>query len=145
MALEEYEKKRKFNKTPEPKGEIKTTGKNIFVIQEHHARNLHWDLRLEKDGVLKSWAVPKGVPTKPGVKRLAIPTEDHPVSYARFQGRIPEGEYGAGEVKIWDKGNYKGKSWDNKKIEIEFLGEKIKGNYVMIKTKMGWLIFKKQS
>ncbi len=144
MALEEYRKKRRFDKTPEPAGELKTTGKSIFVVHEHHAKNLHWDLRLEKDGVLKSWAVPKGLPTEPKVKRLAIPTEDHPVGYANFEGEIPEGEYGAGTVKIWDNGTFEEIIWRDNKIEVNFKGKRLKGVYFMITTKMGWLIFKKE-
>jgi DNA ligase D-like protein (predicted 3'-phosphoesterase) len=142
MSLEGYKKKRKFGKTPEPVGKVRSTGKRIFVVQEHQAKNLHWDLRLEKDGVLKSWAVPKGVPIEPKVKRLCIPTEDHPVEYADFEGEIPEGNYGAGTVKVWDRGTFQEKVWRSDKIETIFNGKKLKGTYVMIKTKMGWLIFK---
>lgn len=145
MGLEEYRKKRSFSKTPEPRGGADTSEGNRFVIQEHHARNLHWDLRLERDGVLKSWAVPKGVPEQPGIKRLAIPTEDHPMEYAAFEGTIPEGEYGAGTVSIWDAGTYTQKRWTDREIEVDFHGKRITGPYAMIKTKMGWLVFKKAS
>ena len=100
-------------------------------------------MRLEKDGVLKSFAVPKGVPIEAGVKRLAVETEDHPIEYANFQGEIPKGEYGGGTVKIWDRGTYRKKIWDEKRIEVEFFGEKLIGEYAMIKTKIGWIIFKK--
>jgi DNA ligase D-like protein (predicted 3'-phosphoesterase) len=106
VKLRDYYQKRDFNITPEPQGSKKEEKNQIFVIQEHDASHLHYDLRLEKDGVLKSWAVPKGIPQKYGVKRLAIQTEDHPLEYAKFKGTIPEGQYGAGTVKIWDNGNY---------------------------------------
>ncbi|MBD3230222.1 MAG: 3'-phosphoesterase [Candidatus Lokiarchaeota archaeon] len=147
MSLEEYKKKRKFDKTTEPIGTEKKEGNDqrIFVIQEHDASNLHWDLRIEKEGVLKSWAVPKGVPEKEGIKRLAIPTEDHPYEYASFEGEIPEGEYGAGVVEIWDKGTIDILKWSDKEIKVNFKGNKINGIYVMIKTKRGYLLFKKKS
>lgn len=119
----------------------------IFVIQEHHARNLHWDLRLEMGGVLKSWAVPKQPPRTKGIKRLAIQVNDHLRSYANFEGEIKEG-YGKGTVKIWDKGKYKLIKKDSKKIEFELKGIKMKGKYVLVKTNYGakpeksWLFFK---
>ncbi|NIM47422.1 MAG: 3'-phosphoesterase [Candidatus Aenigmarchaeota archaeon] len=150
MALEEYKKKRKFKKTPEPKPKVKKTGLSRFVVQEHQATRLHYDFRLELGGVLKSWAVPKGVPEDPGVKHLAAQTEDHPVDYIDFKGEIPKGEYGAGTVKVWDKGTYE-LTPENKGIskgELQFIlkGQKLKGRYVMIHTpwKKGneWLIFK---
>ena len=104
----------------------------IFVVQEHHARNLHWDFRLEMDGVLKSWAVPKQPPTEPGVKRLAVQVEDHELSYASFEGEIPEGEYGAGKVEIWDKGTYSLIDRKPKKITIQLHGEKLHGKYTIL-------------
>lgn len=116
----------------------------IFVVHEHHARRLHWDLRLEKDGVLKSWAIPKGIPLRKGIKRLAIQTEDHPIEYASFEGEIPKGFYGAGKVLIWDRGEYKPKEWTKDKIVVSFQGEKLKGEYVMIRLKnSNWIIFKR--
>ena len=149
MSLKEYNKKRNFEKTPEPKkSELKKSSKKIFVVHEHHASHLHWDLRLEMNRVLKSWAVPKEPPTAKEIKRLAIQVEDHPLSYANFEGEIPEGNYGAGKVKIWDKGTYDLISKDDKKIEIEFYGKKLKGKYVLLKTHYGskpeksWLFFK---
>ncbi len=147
MSLAEYKKKRNLKKSGEPSGRIKSSGKKIFVIHEHHASHLHWDLRLEMNGVLKSWAVPKIPPRTKGEKRLAIQVEDHPLAYAKFKGIIPEGNYGAGRVEIWDKGKYELKFKDSKKIEIILHGKKLKGNYVLIKTnyggkKNGWLFMK---
>jgi len=145
MSLEEYRRKRKFNKTPEPKGKIGKVSKNRFVVQEHHARHLHWDFRLEMEGVLKSWAVPKGVPEKIGIKRLAIQTEDHPVDYINFEGKIPEGLYGAGTVKIFDKGKYELIEKTKNRITFELKGKKLKGEYNLIKfkgRKNQWLLFK---
>lgn len=116
----------------------------IFVVHEHHARRLHWDLRLEKDGVLKSWAVPKGIPLEKGIKRLAIETEDHPLEYANFEGEIPKGFYGAGRVIIWDKGEYEPKEWTKDKIVVSFKGNRLRGEYVMIRLKDdNWIIFRK--
>ena len=106
LTLKEYNRKRDFSKSPEPVGEGAKPKGNVYVVQEHHASHLHWDLRLEREGVLKSWAVPKGPPEKPGERRLAVAVEDHPLDYGGFEGTIPEGEYGAGTVKIWDRGTY---------------------------------------
>jgi DNA ligase D-like protein (predicted 3'-phosphoesterase) len=144
--LKEYRSKRDFSLTTEPSGgEEKHMGK-VFVIQEHHARRLHYDLRLEKDGILKSWAVPKGVPEKTSEKRLAVETEDHPLVYANFEGAIPKGQYGAGTVKIWDKGVYEAKVWDEKMIEFILDGEKLKGRYLLVRLKKAgeksWLLLK---
>lgn len=122
----------------------------IFVIQEHFASHHHFDFRIEMDGVLKSWAIPKEFPQKEGEKKLAIEVEDHPVEYADFEGKIPEGYYGAGIVKIWDKGNYNLLERDKKKIIVDLNGRKIKGKYVLLffkkeKDKNLWLIFRKRN
>ena len=150
MPLKEYNKKRDFKKTSEPRAKTKKkkNKKLIYVIQKHHASHLHWDLRLEMNGILKSWAVPKPPPTVKGIKRLAIMTEDHPMGYEKFSGIIPKGQYGGGKVKIWDAGFYELKEKDKKKIEIIIHGKKLKGHYVLIKTHYGakpeksWLFFK---
>jgi bifunctional non-homologous end joining protein LigD len=147
MVLEEYWRKRKFEKSPEPKGEIKITEKSRFVIHDHYAKKAghHHDFRLEMEGVLKSWVVPKLVPEEKRIKRLAISVEDHPVDYINFKGVIPEGEYGAGEVKIFDKGIYKLIEKGENKIVFELNGERLKGVYTLIKLKgkkNQWIIFK---
>jgi DNA ligase D-like protein (predicted 3'-phosphoesterase) len=148
--LEEYEKKRHFNKTSEPSGiNFKSrSDKPIFVVQRHEARNLHYDFRLEMDGVLKSWAVPKQPPKEAGTRRLAIQTEDHPLEYADFEGEIPAGEYGAGKVEVWDRGTFELLKREEKEIVVKLEGEELKGDYVLIRTKYGkgekgWLFFKK--
>lgn len=144
--LEEYRAKRDFSVTKEPQGGSGAEADGIYVVQEHHARRLHYDLRLERDGVLKSWAVPKGVPEVVGEKRLAIEVEDHPIEYGSFEGTIPEGEYGAGTVSIWDRGNYKTLVWSGETIEVVMKGERLKGRYVLTRFKKagekGWLLFK---
>lgn len=149
MMLKEYKKRRNLKKSGEPKAKIKKSSKKHlrFVVHKHHARNLHYDLRLEINGVLKSWAVPKIPPRAKGTKRLAVQVEDHPLEYAKFHGIIPEGNYGAGEVRIWDKGKYELIEKDSKKIVFNLSGEKLKGKYCLIKTgyggnKKGWLFFK---
>ena len=144
MGLEEYWRKRDFKETSEPKGGVKPNDGKIYVIQKHHARHLHYDLRLEMDGVLKSWAVPKTPPTEKGVKRLAVQVEDHPIEYADFEGTIPEGQYGAGTVEIWDRGNYILKDRKENKIVFQINGQKLKGEYCLLKFKgdKNWLFFK---
>ncbi len=117
----------------------------IYVIQKHDATNLHYDLRLERGDVLRSWAIPKKPPRKEGVKRLAIRTEDHSLDYANFEGTIPENQYGAGKVKIWDKGRYELEKWEKEKIIIKISGEKLKGKYCIIKIsdeEKNWLFFR---
>jgi bifunctional non-homologous end joining protein LigD len=148
MGLEEYKEKRNFKTTPEPHGEGKVLppSSRIFVVQEHHATHLHYDLRLESEGVLKSWAVPKGIPEKPGERHLAVETEDHPLEYAGFEGTIPEGEYGAGVVKIWDSGIFEPLIWEKDKIEVVMKGDRLTGRYVIVRFKRAgekdWLIFR---
>lgn len=146
MELEEYRKKRDFEGTNEPEGEQKTGDGNIYVIQKHDASHLHYDLRLEMDGVLKSWAVPKTPPTKKGIKRLAVQTEDHPIEYADFEGTIPKGQYGAGTVEIWDKGEYTLKKREKGKLVFEIKGKELQGDYCLIRFKgeKNWLFLKKK-
>jgi bifunctional non-homologous end joining protein LigD len=146
MGLDDYWQKRNFEKTKEPRGEAKREKENIYVIQKHAATHLHYDLRLEMDGVLKSWAVPKTPPTESGVRRLAVQVEDHPTEYANFEGRIPEGQYGAGTVEIWDKGEYVLKDRKEDKLIFEIKGMKLKGVYCLVrfKGKKNWLFFRKK-
>jgi len=157
MNLEDYRKKRDFEKTPEPSGKIDERGNNIFVVQKHKASKLHYDFRFEFNGVLKSFAVPKGPSLNPKNKRLAIETEDHPLDYADFEGEIPEGNYGAGKVIVWDKGKYKNISQKNNKslsmnkayetghITLILDGKKLKGEFALIRFKGNdkWLLVKK--
>lgn len=165
-SLSKYESRRDFRRTPEPSGRSKDAPKlkkdrnPIFVIQQHDATTLHFDFRIEADGVLKSWAVPKGPSTDPSEKRLAIATEDHPLKYADFEGVIPEGEYGAGTVIVWDAGPYKNitKDDDDREVplpkalkggtvEIWLEGKKLRGGYALVHSKMrgkkkNWLLVK---
>lgn len=146
MSLNEYLSKRNFQKTTEPEGKTKMGEENIYVIQKHAATHLHYDLRLEMDGVLKSWAIPKEPPTAIGIRRLAVQVEDHPIEYANFQGTIPEGEYGAGTVEIWDKGTHRLIERKEDKLIVEINGNRLKGTYVLLrfKTQKNWLFFKKK-
>jgi DNA ligase D-like protein (predicted 3'-phosphoesterase) len=123
------------------------TATGRFVVQKHDATRLHYDFRLEMDEVLKSWAIPKEPPTEPNIKRLAVEVDDHPVSYITFEGTIPEGEYGAGTVEIWDKGTYTLKSRSSNKIVFTLRGEKLAGDYVLVRFKedKNWLFFKKKT
>jgi len=146
--LKEYKRKRKFNVTPEPEGALaEPSEKPLYMIHKHHARRLHYDLRLERGGVLVSFAVPKGLPEEPNVRRLAVHVEDHPMDYAPFEGRIPEGEYGAGEVRIFDWGWYEPLEWEDNKITLRLHGERIQGEYHLVQTRQNndpknWLIFR---
>jgi bifunctional non-homologous end joining protein LigD len=140
--LSEYQRKREFDRTPEPSGETDAGGGDgRFVIHEHHARRLHWDLRLERDGVLVSWALPRGVPPDPGENRLAVHTEDHPLEYLEFEGDIPKGEYGAGEIRIWDRGKYETQKFEPAKVVVVFHGERVTGRYALFRTRGDdWMI-----
>ncbi|HVP93489.1 MAG TPA: DNA polymerase ligase N-terminal domain-containing protein [Acidobacteriota bacterium] len=146
MSLEEYRKKRRFKETTEPEGKMKMSEGNKYVIQKHAATHLHYDLRLEMDGVLKSWAIPKEPPTAPNVRRLAVQVEDHPLEYGNFEGTIPEGEYGAGSVEIWDRGTYRLIDRKEDKLIVEINGNRLKGTYVLVRFKdlKNWLFFKKK-
>jgi bifunctional non-homologous end joining protein LigD len=128
--LDTYRAKRDFGATPEPSGDgAAAAGAGRFVVQEHHATRLHWDLRLEHDGALASWAIPNGIPQDPADNRLAVHTEDHPLQYLDFQGEIPAGEYGAGTMQIWDRGTYEAHKWSDDKVEVTFHGERLRGRY----------------
>ncbi|MBA4055455.1 MAG: DNA ligase, partial [Marivirga sp.] len=159
MSLDTYTRKRNFSKTPEPKGKVKSLSKKLgFVVQRHDASHLHYDFRLELDGVLKSWAVPKGPSLDPHDKRLAVMVEDHPISYGKFEGVIPEGNYGAGTVDIWDSGTYipevpskdpaanirKGLKAGSLKFIMK--GRKLQGSFALVRLKDGkeknWLLIK---
>ncbi len=158
--LDDYANKRDFSNSPEPKGGSRAQrGGRRFVIHEHGARSHHFDFRLEVDGVLVSWAVPKGPSTDPREKRLAVRVEDHPLDYADFEGRIPEGEYGAGPVIVWDAGTYENlranggdrasmaAAIEDGRVEVRFAGEKLKGGYALVHARVGgddenWLLIK---
>lgn len=149
--LNKYQIKRDFKKTKEPKGKLSPAVKKVeaaFVVQEHWASHHHFDLRLEMDGVLKSWAVPKQIPLEKGEKFLAVAVEDHPIEYATFEGEIPEGEYGGGRVKIWDRGTYKIIEQTRKKILFKVKGSKMEGNYALVKfteDPKNWLLVKEKN
>ena len=141
--LDTYRAKRNARKTPEPMGRPGATreGNQRFVIQEHHARSLHWDLRLERDGVLVSWAIPKGLPESPDENRLAVHTEDHPLEYATFEGEIPRGEYGGGWMTIWDRGHYEVEKWSDAEVKFVLHGSRARGDFVLFQTKdRNWMI-----
>ena len=134
--LGEYRRKRDSEKTPEPipAGHSGETGQNRFVIQQHHARALHWDVRLERDGVLVSFAVPRGLPRDRTKNHLAKHTEDHPLEYLTFHGEIPAGEYGGGQMRIFDEGTYVTRKWRDDEIEVVFHGERAEGRYIFFQT-----------
>lgn len=160
--LRGYKGKRDFSKTREPAGERQgSRGSPVFVVQQHRASTMHWDFRLEVDGVLVSWAVPKGPSTDPGQKRLAVRTEDHPLDYARFEGVIPEDEYGGGAVIVWDYGTYENESRKDGRelsmaealqkghVSVRLSGTKISGGYSLIHARLGgseknWLLVKER-
>lgn len=166
-ALDEYRKKRDFNKTAEPAGGTAERGGTLrFVIQKHDARNMHFDLRLELDGVMKSWAIPKGPSLDPSIKRLAMQVEDHPIEYNTFEGTIPAGEYGGGTVMLWDRGTYSAdpamadgerddvavqRGYDKGDLKVVLDGQRLHGSWVLVRTRFGpggssskpsWLLIK---
>jgi bifunctional non-homologous end joining protein LigD len=155
MSLEEYRRKRVFNKTPEPEPKLAEHKENRFFIQRHSARRLHYDLRLEMDGVLKSWALPQGPTLDPEIKRLAVHVEDHPLDYGNFEGTIPAGNYGAGKVTLWDRGTYEwlgdkspDQQWESGDLKLRFHGQKIAGEFALVRTNRSkgkdWLLIKKK-
>ena len=165
MALKEYNRKRSFTKTPEPRGTKRRSARGAlhFVVQKHDASHLHYDFRLELDGVLKSWAVPKGPSLNPKDKRLAMMVEDHPLSYANFEGAIPEGQYGAGDVIVWDCGVYSSAETADPKesrkqllhglhkgdMKFVLFGEKLRGGFALVRlknaeNKKSWLLIKER-
>ena len=137
-----YRARRDFGKTPEPQdAESVPAPRPRFVVQEHHARRLHWDFRLERNGVLVSWAVPRGIPADPRENRLAVHTEDHPLSYFDFEGEIPEGNYGAGRVILWDRGEYEAEKFRDDEVIVRLHGEQLQGRYALFQTRgKDWMI-----
>ncbi len=157
MALEQYNRKRRFDRTPEPEGRLERREQHRFVVQKHRASHLHYDFRLEMDGVLKSWAVPKGPSLDPSQKRLAMQVEDHPVSYFKFQGKIPEGNYGAGTVMVWDIGDWEplgdaDEMLARGDLKFRLRGKKLNGGFVLARMRSRrpgskgteWLLIKKR-
>src|SRR5438552_13137098 len=157
VALETYNRKRHFERTPEPEGKVAPGQQHRFVVQKHRASHLHYDFRLEMEGVLKSWAVPKGPSLNPADKRLAMQVEDHPVSYFHFEGIIPEGNYGAGTVMVWDTGTWEplgdaSELLSKGDLKFRLHGEKLKGEFVLAKMRSRrpgskgteWLLIKKK-
>src|SRR6185437_2559797 len=157
MALEEYKRKRQFEHTPEPPPKVEKQSRHRFVVQRHRASHLHYDFRLEMEGVLKSWAVPKGPSLDPADKRLAMMVEDHPVSYFHFEGIIPEGNYGAGTVMVWDTGTWEalgnaGEMLKKGDLKFKLHGEKLNGEFVLAHMRARrpgskgneWLLIKKK-
>jgi DNA ligase D-like protein (predicted 3'-phosphoesterase) len=150
MSLKEYRQKRHFRRTSEPGASRSGSpgGGLVYVIQKHRASRLHFDLRLEEGGVLRSWAVPKVPVNKEGVKRLAVQVEDHPLGYEKFEGRIPEPEYGAGTVEIWDRGTYRPLESSPGKLVVEISGRRLGGRFALIRIRAkeggdtSWLFFK---
>src|SRR5438034_7960552 len=148
MRLREYERKRDPRKTPEPFGGKRPTKQPIFVVQRHDARRLHYDFRLERNGALASWAVPKGVPLEPGEKALAVHVEDHPLEYGSFHGEIPQGQYGAGTVEIWDEGTYELlEEKRNGQLTFELRGRRLQGRWSLVPAHLdgkeqNWLLIK---
>jgi bifunctional non-homologous end joining protein LigD len=145
QPLERYKAKRDFARTPEPAGAEPAAeapeGAARFTIQQHDATRLHWDLRLERDGVLASWALPRGLPWRPDVNHLAVHTEDHPIEYLTFEGDIPEGEYGAGNMFVWDTGWYEPEKWEPRKVVVTLHGDRARGRYALFETRgRDWLI-----
>src|SRR5687767_3706410 len=153
-SLEQYRKKRDFGRTSEPRGKSRSRAGHSYVIQKHAATRLHYDFRLELDGVLLSWAVPKGPSLDPKVKRLAVQTEDHPVEYGGFEGTIPRGEYGGGTVMVWDRGTWSPegdprKAYRAGRMTFSLSGEKLRGRWHLVRTRSkatddgkAWLLFK---
>src|SRR5688572_22376339 len=154
-SLQTYRQKRDFARTKEPRGRKRQGSGRDFVVQKHAARALHYDFRLEHEGVLLSWAVPKGPSLDPGVKRLAMQTEDHPVDYGDFEGVIPQGEYGGGTVIVWDRGTWEPEGdaramYEKGHLNFKLHGEKLKGSYHLVRTggrktkdgRHGWLLIK---
>src|SRR5579863_2377387 len=157
MALEEYKRKRRFAETPEPPPKIEKKSKHRFVVQRHRATRLHYDFRLEMDGVLKSWAVPKGPSLDPHEKRLAVEVEDHPIEYGGFEGVIPAGEYGGGTVLLWDRGTWEplepdpDKSLEKGMLKFALNGDKLHGHWMLVRLKRrprdrtdNWLLVKER-